>query len=750
MFRRLDAGGNRFIPACAGNSRPACISAETSPVHPRVCGELRSPASARRPLRGSSPRVRGTPTTPTPAKGTRRFIPACAGNSRGFESRSRYQPVHPRVCGELARRRGPCAPRSRFIPACAGNSGRVRESAASKRTVHPRVCGELGWRRRLVRPDRRFIPACAGNSSCDAPDRPGAHRFIPACAGNSRYSSMAVSLLLVHPRVCGELLPADAGGGHRQRFIPACAGNSPSTGATCGHVNRFIPACAGNSGQFMKSSYGDLGSSPRVRGTRPNHLSEDVLDRFIPACAGNSHGRRTKTRHVRRFIPACAGNSHAPARWPRGQPVHPRVCGELKPKKVVEPSGGPTVHPRVCGELERYHALRERYDGSSPRVRGTRERRVRAIGDLRFIPACAGNSKRRQSRRRFRPVHPRVCGELAIWRPPASTNIGSSPRVRGTRAGARALHLGSRFIPACAGNSPPAAWSPRLAPVHPRVCGELHRTRFAFLAKLRFIPACAGNSPELLLLAHRQSVHPRVCGELRWVAYYVLLPSGSSPRVRGTLQALPRQVRSISVHPRVCGELASTVSFGIVGSGSSPRVRGTRSPLRTAGWVRSVHPRVCGELPRMTRAATCPYTVHPRVCGELGRGGPARALVDRFIPACAGNSAAGGRDSGCRSVHPRVCGELFHGLAPPHPHRRFIPACAGNSSASAALRMRAPVHPRVCGELPRVEMATGTQLGSSPRVRGTRPRREMLMAAFTGSSPRVRGTRSGTKWRRCV
>ncbi len=72
----------RFIPACAGNSIPTRPARARVSVHPRVCGEqarIRA-STACRP--GSSPRVRGTELFAIFSRPFHRFIPACAGNSR--------------------------------------------------------------------------------------------------------------------------------------------------------------------------------------------------------------------------------------------------------------------------------------------------------------------------------------------------------------------------------------------------------------------------------------------------------------------------------------------------------------------------------------------------------------------------------------------------------------------------------------------------------------------------------------------
>ena len=110
--------------------------------------------------------------------------------------------------------------------------------------------------------------------------------------------------------------------------------------------------------------------------------------------------------------------------------------------------------------------------GSSPRGRGTACTWLGASLNSRFIPAWAGNSQGPGSRKPGLPVHPRVGGEQLAWRRRLEARGGSSPRGRGTGAGAAAGRQSWRFIPAWAGNSPIVV-VPRLrAAVHPRVGGE--------------------------------------------------------------------------------------------------------------------------------------------------------------------------------------------------------------------------------------------------------------------------------------
>ena len=540
----------RFIPACAGNSGSASSSTSATPVHPRVCGELRIRFILASMAAGSSPRVRGTPgPVPQPVH-RRRFIPACAGNSREQALVRGGGPVHPRVCGELGcwhwpdsahagsspRVRGtpgrPApAPRSgRFIPACAGNSAR-RSTTPSSRSVHPRVCGEL---------TRTWSAACSGVGSSPrvrgtlgGPERTWPpRRFIPACAGNSPCTRPPRRRRAVHPRVCGELAPRE-----------------PALSAVDG-------------------------SSPRVRGTRfPTGGTDD----------------RT------RFIPACAGNSPEWLRW--------------------RPPG----------------------DGSSPRVRGTPPGAGGAPRQGRFIPACAGNSISPEPRGPRASVHPRVCGELL------------------ERAGQPAADR--RFIPACAGNSTPPSKTPASQPVHPRVCGELVHHRGEQIRGLRFIPACAGNSSRSAARSSPPSVHPRVCGELLSVVGAASRTGGSSPRVRGTRNVAGREVRALPVHPRVCGELRLALTDDLALRGSSPRVRGTRlSRGRTGPGARFIPACAGNSRPRVPCLGA--WTVHPRVCGELEELRVEETTVDGSSPRVRGTRK---RARGSRT------------------RRRFIPACAGNS-----------------------------------------------------------------------
>ena len=216
--------------------------------------------------------------------------------------------------------------------------------------------------------------------------------------------------------------------GHRYRFIPACAGNTSSVKVELQRL-AVHPRVCGEHSRFRAGNVAQLGSSPRVRGTPTFAAVFSETIRFIPACAGNTRGNASDRR---------------------SSAVHPRVCGE---------------------HAERPRRGRETA-GSSPRVRGTLDSTGSFSLDLRFIPACAGNTSFRPARSRRPTVHPRVCGEHSSQRQPLKAKGGSSPRVRGTHCHRVGLAGQNRFIPACAGNTTAQGQSPHLEPVHPRVCGE--------------------------------------------------------------------------------------------------------------------------------------------------------------------------------------------------------------------------------------------------------------------------------------
>ncbi len=176
--------------------------------------------------------------------------------------------------------------------------------------------------------------------------------------------------------------------------------------------------------------------------------------------------------------------------------------------------------------------------GSSPRLRGTLLRARKSCELMRFIPAPAGNTCSAPEIRTWQPVHPRACGEHDVRKPDPRVFAGSSPRLRGTQWECIARHLMLRFIPAPAGNTAIARSVMCLSSVHPRACGE-HCVATGFRVTI------GGSSPRLRGTRGRC----RYQGRLR---RFIPAPAGNTIQVRSTIY--PR-----AVHPRACGEHVLTV-----------------------------------------------------------------------------------------------------------------------------------------------------------------------------------------------
>ena len=152
------------------------------------------------------------------------------------------------------------------------------------------------------------------------------------------------------------------------------------------------------------------GSSPRMRGKRPQLLAQRVNPRLIPAHAG-------KTR------------IHKP----------PFVAG--------------SAHPRACGENSSWEAESVCAAGLSPRMRGKRRKHNHRRVPRGLIPAHAGKTLRREPGQMLRGAHPRACGENLKFGSVGSEMEGSSPRMRGKRERLIPFPVFSGLIPAHAGKT---------------------------------------------------------------------------------------------------------------------------------------------------------------------------------------------------------------------------------------------------------------------------------------------------------
>ena len=153
-----------------------------------------------------------------------------------------------------------------------------------------------------------------------------------------------------------------------------------------------------------------LGSSPRMRGTPTDTAREPPGAGLIPTYAGNTLVR-PRSAH--------------PAR------AHPHVCGEHSGECETSPI----------------------FQGSSPRMRGTRQRYWPGSPRSGLIPTYAGNTKGANSAGVLTRAHPHVCGEHAIEVVAAVFTWGSSPRMRGTHVARLRNVRVAGLIPTYAGNT---------------------------------------------------------------------------------------------------------------------------------------------------------------------------------------------------------------------------------------------------------------------------------------------------------
>ena len=228
-----------------------------------------------------------------------------------------------------------------------------------------------------------------------------------------------------------------------------------------------------------------------------------------------------------------------------------------------------TAHPRACGDHPDGRESEGELSGSSPRVRGPRAGPGHLVDDLRLIPARAGTTGARPRHHPPDPAHPRACGDHEGATATGVAGAGSSPRVRGPR--------------------------------HPVLRGG---------GDERLIPARAGTTSPTCGWAAPQPAHPRACGDHEGASGEGAGDGGSSPRVRGPpprTRRGPGRGRLIparagttcpstgrwpvaTAHPRACGDHLAAPYLGAASAGSSPRVRGRLIPARAGTTPRPMRP----------------------------------------------------------------------------------------------------------------------------------------------------------------
>ena len=223
---------------------------------------------------GSSPRMRGKPSTRGLQGTRRRIIPAHAGQTTSGLPGSVTSSDHPRACGANVE---------------------MHASLGSHVGSSPRMRGKL--RQQLHVPELfRIIPAHAGQTVSIVP-RSFASRF----AGSS-------------PRMRGKLLHAGLQLA-QHRIIPAHAGQTDLP-ILPPLPNADHPRACGANGQQFLTNLGTFGSSPRMRG-KPRLERDDS--------------------RTRRIIPAHAGQTWVWIRFFQTTTDHPRACGANEQDTDADP-----------------------------------------------------------------------------------------------------------------------------------------------------------------------------------------------------------------------------------------------------------------------------------------------------------------------------------------------------------------------------------------------------------------------------
>ncbi len=220
--RAAPGGGERFIPAGAGNTLLSHFLLACDTVYPRWRGEHGRVYLLMLSRCGLSPLARGTLIPDLDIPGIDRFIPAGAGNTAAFLNALVGTTVYPRWRGEHRRQRengvtdlglSPLArgtlppdprPRSafRFIPAGAGNTW-PPSGPRSELSVYPRWRGEHVFSHRRPSAQLGLSPLARGTQVIHV-EAYSSNRFIPAGAGNTPCPSRVQHGKAVYPRWRGE------------------------------------------------------------------------------------------------------------------------------------------------------------------------------------------------------------------------------------------------------------------------------------------------------------------------------------------------------------------------------------------------------------------------------------------------------------------------------------------------------------------------------------------------------------------
>ena len=216
------------------------------------------------PFTGSSPHTRGAHVPVAPGRSLSGIIPAYAGSTGGFLSRSAFPQDHPRIRGEHA-------------------DGVLTRMSIGGSSPHTR--GAPGRRREASGPEG-IIPAYAGSTASSprrasrSPDHPrirGEHSLPCGASTNGTGSSP-------HTRGAPPRKPPPVVGG---RIIPAYAGSTIAL-SNMSRRDQDHPRIRGEHRAIAVQLVDNLGSSPHTRGARRTGWLMVDDGRIIPAYAGST------------------------------------------------------------------------------------------------------------------------------------------------------------------------------------------------------------------------------------------------------------------------------------------------------------------------------------------------------------------------------------------------------------------------------------------------------------------------------
>ena len=251
-------------------------------------------------------------------------------------------------------------------------------------------------------------------------------------------------------------------------------------------------------------------------------------------------------------------------------------------------------HPRSRGEYLVLPPLNISPSGSSPLSRGIRARLRKARLHGGIIPALAGNTVGQHGVAAHDWDHPRSRGEYMFTSCLGRSDAGSSPLSRGIPWRERLGRGRCRIIPALAGNTTTPCTTTNTASDHPRSRGE-------YLTIGDFEPGRIGSSP--------LSRGILCCGGIGCSRGRII------PALAGNTWPGSADDGAAWDHPRSRGEYMFTSCLGRSDAGSSPLSRGIRRWGRGGGVVNRIIPALAGNTSTVWRLMTVDGD-HPRSRGE--------------------------------------------------------------------------------------------------------------------------------------